>query len=313
MASWQMTAVATAIRLTRGRRLRTEAGGRRLIAQPKGSPVPPLSVSSRCTVRRTEVNGFAVYVIRSTAAVGTVGGDRDRDSGGDGDAGGSPAVVYLHGGAYVNEIVGQHWALIADLADETQCDVHVPIYGLAPQHHALTGLETVTAVVEGIGRQGRAVHLVGDSAGAGLALLTAQATVREQWVASVTVMAPWLDLSMSNPAIAEVERTDPWLNRAGLRPVAAAWAGDLELTDPRVSPLYGDLTGLPPVTTWVGTRDITLPDCRLLHQRLTGGPMGGYHEEPGAIHVYPLLPVPEGRSARRALLADVTARVTAHS
>ena len=104
---------------------------------------------------------------------------------------------------------------------------------------------------------------------------------------------------MSNPAVDAVERTDPWLTRAGLHPIAQSWAGDLALDDPRVSPLFGVLTDLPPVEVWVGTRDITLPDCRELERRMPVGAAFALHVEDGAIHDYPLLPTPEGRAASR--------------
>jgi epsilon-lactone hydrolase len=214
------------------------------------------------------------------------------------------SVVYLHGGAYTSEIVQQHWSLVARLARDTGRTVHVPVYGLAPHHDALEALAFVQAVAEGL-PAGEPVHLAGDSAGGGLALILAQ-----HWpegappLAGVTLIAPWLDLAMSNPGIDEVEPHDPWLSRPGLHVIADAWAGGLAREDPRVSPVRGELGGLPPVAVHVGTRDITLPDCRLLRDLL--GPDRVRHAEvAGAIHVHPLLPVPEGRTARGQITAFV--------
>ena len=97
--------------------------------------------------------------------------------------------------------------------------------------------------------------------------------------------------------------------------MARSWAGELALTDPRVSPTLASdeaLAELPPVDLWVGTRDITLPDTRLLAARLRAAAVDvRLHEEAGAIHVYPLLPVPEGRVARRELVARVTGSLQA--
>ncbi|MEV4282948.1 alpha/beta hydrolase [Actinoplanes xinjiangensis] len=129
-------------------------------------------------------------------------------------------------------------------------------------------------------------------------------------VVGVTAMAPWLDLSISNPEVDAVEPHDPWLRRPGLRPLAAAWAGEVPLQDPRLSPLFGDLTRLPPLQILVGTRDITLPDCRLLRDRLPPSVPLTYHEEPGAVHVYPLLPVPEARPGRQAIIDHIAATTT---
>ena len=64
---------------------------------------------------------------------------------------------------------------------------------------------------------------------------------------------------------------------------------------------------LPPLQILVGTRDITLPDCRLLRDRLPASVPLTYHEEVGAVHVYPLLPVPEARAGRQAIVDHIRA------
>ncbi len=297
--SWQMGAVAALMRATRHRRFADPAGGAAMLARPKGSAEPPARLRRRVAVRTDDVGGFAVHRLRRHGL---------------GDADTLPVLVYLHGGAYVSEIVGQHWGLLADAAETLDVEVRVPIYGLAPQHHALEALDLVTAVLDDVAAQGRACHLAGDSAGGGLALTAALhwAHPGRDLLRGLSLVAPWLDLVMDNPGIDEVERRDPWLHRAALHEVARVWADGVPLDDPRVSPVRGDLAGLPPVDLWVGTRDITLPDSRLLRDRLVAA--GGevrLHEEPGAIHVHPLLPVPEGRRARRALLAGVGRRLDA--
>ncbi|WP_433825878.1 alpha/beta fold hydrolase [Actinoplanes sp. CA-015351] len=285
MVSWQMNGVAHVMRLVYRRKFLTEAAGRQTLYRAKGPSAPP----KRLAATSAAVNGFTVY---------KVGENPDK------------AVIYLHGGAYTSEIVGQHWSLIRHIAEQTGCEVHVPIYGLSPKHH---GLEALALVTELIARIGKPVYLAGDSAGGGLALLAAQHTAAQHTaaqhttVAGLTMIAPWLDLTMSNPGIDEIEPADPWLFRAGLRPIAAAWTGGLELDDPRLSPIHGDLDGLPPLQILVGTRDITLPDCRLLRDRVPADTKVTYHEQEGAIHVYPLLPVPEAKAGRAAIVEHINA------
>jgi acetyl esterase/lipase len=291
MPSWQMTGVAAFVRLAYRRRYATAAAGQAQLAKAKGPSAPRRALTRRCAVERRQTGDHDVYVVRSR----TTGA-------------GAPTVIYLHGGAYTHEIVKEHWALVAHLAEHAACAVHVPIYGLAPRHHGLEALDLVTGMITDLTRDGRACYLVGDSAGGGLAL---SATQRTGAVTGLTLIAPWLDLSMSNPGIPAVERIDPWLNRAGLRPIAAAWANGLPLTDPRLSPLYGDLDGLPPLQVLVGTRDITLPDCRALRDRIRGGSAVTYHEQDGAIHNYPLLPVPEAHAGRRAIVDHLRAALGA--
>ncbi len=279
------------LRVSAKGRWRSAVSGAAVLAEPKGDAAPPIRLADRATAR--VVNGFVVQRIEP------VGGVRE-----------AGAVVYLHGGAYVNEIVKQHWTLVADLANATGRVVHVPIYGLAPDHHALEardlGLAVLAQVDADLVMDPGPVHLVGDSAGGGLALILAQARRDAGLRAAdgVVVMAPWLDVSMSNPEVDALEPHDPWLTRAGLRPVAAAWAGDLAQTDPRVSPLFGTFEKLPPLDVFVGTRDISLCDSRRLVDlvRAAGG-VAGLHESVGSPHVHPLLPTREGRAARARLLA----------
>lgn len=296
--SWQMKVVSLLMRATRKRGFATEERGHALLAAPKNPSAPPGSLSKTLTVTTSQVRGFDIHRVRRSEL-----------------AENAPVVVYLHGGAYVNEIVSQHWSLIRQVAESIQAEVWVPIYGLAPQHTGLEALAFVSAVLDELAAQGRAVEVVGDSAGGGLALIAAQDRIDRDpgTVRGVTVMAPWLDLSISNPEVDALEPHDPWLARPALRTVAASWADVLDLRDPRVSPLFGRFAGLPPVDIWVGDRDITLPDSRLLRASLdAAGVEVFFREEPGAIHVYPLLPVPEGKAARGQMIERIAARLSPH-
>lgn len=286
-----MGAVALLMRATRKRRFADPDGASYFLDRPKGSSAPPRKVARRTEVSTTQVAGFDVHSVRRP---GTPSGAR-------------PVVVHLHGGAYVNEIVAQHWDFVADLALELDVEVLVPIYGLAPQHTAAEARALCEAVLDGVGE--RPCWLSGDSSGAGLALVAAQARVRQPSappLRGLTLLAPWLDLAMLNPELDAAEARDPWLARAALREVARVWADGTPLDDGLVSPLFGEMTGLPPVDLWIGTRDLTHPDTLLLAQRLrAAGVEVALHEARGALHVFPLLPVPEGRAAARAIRSRI--------
>jgi acetyl esterase/lipase len=285
-----MRAIAALMRTTRKHAFATTEGGHRLLARPKGPSAPTRAARRRTAVRTRSVVGFDVHAVTRP--------DPRPDL---------PVVVYLHGGAYVNELAPQHWSLVARLASELDVEVWVPVYGLAPEHTATEAHALVGALLDALYDGGRPCWLAGDSAGGGLALAAAQLAVGRgrSTVRGMTLIAPWLDLAMRNPEVDALEPHDPWLARAALRPIADAWAGELSLDDPRVSPLRGEVAGLPPVDLWIGTRDITLPDCRLLRDRLSGTVELGYHELPGGIHVVPLLPVPEGEAARQRIVARI--------
>lgn len=218
------------------------------------------------------------------------------------------AVVYLHGGAWVNEITPQHWHLVAQIAAEAQATVIVPIYPLVP---FATAAQVVPAVVDLVADQvsgGGPVCLTGDSAGGQIAL-SAALLLRDDHGAVLPrtiLISPVVDLSLSNPDIAAVEPTDPWLGRDALRVFAERWRADLPLTDLRVAPLAADLAGLGPLTIFTGTRDLLNPDAHVLaEQTRAAGVSVEFHEESGLLHVYPLMPTPEGRAARAVIVEEL--------
>lgn len=290
MPSWQTGAVCLYVRATRRRRYRTAQRGLRSLAH--GLPAAPAPRRLRRRLESEQVAGFEVARLRPP-----------------GDAGARVpgSLLYFHGGAFVNGIAKQHWALIAYLSNATRRDVYVPYYGLAPRHDAADANAFLGALADRL-RPRAPFHLLGDSAGGNLALRFAQFPAHADTVAGLTLIAPWLDLSLSNPGIPEIESRDPWLSAAGLRPIGAHWAGGLPLQHPAVSPLFGPLDRLPPTAVFVGTRDICLPDCRLLAER---APSVRLHTEEGSPHVYPLLPTPEARTAREVILAHVEATLGA--
>jgi acetyl esterase/lipase len=212
-------------------------------------------------------------------------------------------VVYLHGGAWVNEISSQHWQLAAQIAARARVRVIVPIYPLVP---FATAAEVMPTIVELVAEQvtpDHSVCLAGDSAGGQMALSAALALRNDHdFVVSRTVLiSPVLDVSLTNPLIDAVQ--DPWLTRVGLLEFAKRWCGDLPMTDPLVSPLGADLTGLGPLTLFSGTRDILNPDARSLAEKARAAGVDiDYHEQPGLVHVYPLTPTREGRAARATIV-----------
>ena len=123
---------------------------------------------------------------------------------------------------------------------------------------------------------------------------------------ALLLLAPWADLTTSTPSTRWFAARDPWLHLGKLQAYAAWWAGGEEsLGRPEVSPALADLGGLPPGLMFAGTRDVLLPGCRLLAARAeeAGWPLQ-YVEEPGLIHVYPLLPlIPEAERAWRTTTA----------
>lgn len=261
--------------------------------KPKSSPEPPTSLAAKHAVTCRTVEGFANYTVAPRS------GTSER------------AVLYLHGGSYISEISSQHWALIGTLVD-AGVRVEVPIYGLAPHHTYREAYTFVTAVYQELlaDVDAGSVAVAGDSAGAGIALGFTQGLQPAGLPRPdrLVLISPWLDLTLSNPEIPRLERHDPWLSRAGLLEAGSAWAGGDDPADFRLSPLNGPMAGLPPMSVYVGTRDILFPDVLKLRDLASAAGVS-FHltVAPGAFHVYVLAPVPEGRRAAADLVRTLSA------
>lgn len=255
-----------------------------------GSYDPPRSVTSKVTVTRDDTSGWPVYRVSPHNSTPP------------------RASVYFHGGAYIAEITATHWRTIAKLAAATDTTFIVPIYPLAPTETAKTTVARASEIAESVTMEYGSEHVVlmGDSAGGGMALAVAQ-QLRDAGVASVAhivLISPWLDVAMTDPEIEKIAPHDPWLAVPGTRLAGELYRGELPVDDPRVSPLRGDLHGLAPITLFSGTRDIANADARsLVNACRSIGASLHYHEASSMLHVYPLLPIPEGRRALAVIAA----------
>lgn len=291
MTSLQMRVISGVLRLTRKPRTATVERARQRIAAPKGSSEPPAALRSRHDVRTRQVRGFPCTTVAP----------RDGATG--------RAAVYLHGGSYTGEIATQHWALISKLAD-AGVRVEVPLYGLAPQHTYREAYPFVTEVYRDLVAEvdASSVTIAGDSAGGGLALGFAQTLTAEglPQPRRLVLLSPWLDLTLGHPDLPALEPRDPWLNIDGTREAGKVWAGGDDPTQPKLSPLNGQLAGLAPMDVTVGTRELCLPDVLLLQERAAAaGAELQVTVCPGAVHVYPLVPAPEGRAEARRIVEEI--------
>lgn len=295
MTSLRARAVARLIPLLRGAGEVVDVDAfraRKLAAQAAADTDPPARLVRGMDVTRVEGVGFDVHDlrVRGTAPERT--------------------VLYLHGGGFVSHADAAHWRYVVRLARRFDLRVVLPVYPLAPTYTWRDSTDALLRLFEQVAIESpRGVVLAGDSAGGGLALALAQQIAARPGPqpTQLVLVAPWVDLTDTTPGTVEAAGRDPWLNLSRLRICGAWWAGADDVTRPEVSPVNGDLTGLPPALMWCGTRDLLQPQCRLLADRAAEqGWELRYVEEPDLLHVYPILPIPE---ARRALaeLADFLA------
>lgn len=246
---------------------------------------PPASISRHVDVTSRIVDGWTVFELSART-----GRDTAR-------------AVFLHGGCYVFEIDPMHWRFVARLVLETGVTISVPIMPLAPAGRASLVVDKVAHFVQSLIAEvgASSVSVIGDSSGGGMALAVAMELRdrKHEPLRAIVLSAPWLDISGTDPMIAEIAPRDPWLAVPGTRAAGALYRAELPESDWRVSPIHGDLGGLGPITVFTGTRDIVHADAlRLRAKAAKQGARLDFHVGEGMIHNYPILPIREGRSAR---------------
>ena len=208
------------------------------------------------------------------------------------------------------EIDHVHWSFVARLAVEAGITVIVPIMPLAPAGTAsvvVPGVADLAAsIVAEVGAEN--LSIIGDSSGGGMSLAVAM-ELRDRELAPlhrIVLIAPWLDISGTDPMLAVIAPSDPWLAVPGTHAAGGLYRAELGEGDWRVSPIHGDLTGLGPITMFSGTHDIVHADAiRFLPLAVGAGLEVDYHEGVRMLHNYPILPMPEGDEARAIVVAAI--------
>lgn len=202
-------------------------------------------------------------------------------------------IFYLHGGSYMGNLVKEHWNFFEDVIKDTNSTIIVPDYPLTPQYN----YEDVFSFVEPLYKEARnkTEHvnfiLMGDSAGGGLSLALAQ-KMGEQEVKQpdkIVLLSPWLDVTMSNPQIEEVQKRDPVLSVVALQAAGVAYAGDNGMGSYLVNPIKGPIQNLKNMVILTGTNDVLNPDVHVFVKRCKeeGIPVT-LKETEGAEHIWML-------------------------
>ena len=177
-------------------------------------------------------------------------------------------LLFLHGGAYCIGSPRTHRALTTRLARCTGMAVFAADYRLAPEHPYPAAVDDAVAVVRALREQGLGpVVIAGDSAGGGLAALTALA-LRDSGEAvpeALVLMSPWADLSLAT-APAEPPAGEAMLSHAWGRACSAHFVGTADAR--QASPLQADLRGLPPTLIQCGSDELLHNDAVALHGRM---------------------------------------------
>lgn len=251
----------------------------------QNSREPPGSISAVCNIAKRIVKGRDVFVLTPRSGTSRT------------------HILYLHGGAYVQNFVRQHWRFLSMLVETTHCTITAPDYPLAPRHTYVDAFGMVTPVYQQIicdaGPENTIV--MGDSAGGGLGLALCQKLKNDgdRQPRRIILLSPWLDIALENPEIDDIDARDPFLSVSGLRKAGLAYAGGSDLGNFMLSPINGPLEGLGEISIFIGSNDILVADTRRLCRRAAKkGVSLDYREYKDMLHVWMLLYFRESRQAQ---------------
>jgi monoterpene epsilon-lactone hydrolase len=225
-------------------------------------------------------------------------------------------VLYLHGGSYCLGSLDTHRGLAATIAGAAQARALLIEYRLAPEHRFPAAVLDARAAYDWLLDQGirpNQIALVGDSAGGGLvlALLASLSDAGRPLPIAGVCLSPWADLSLSGRSWTTNARRELVLSAAIMRQMGQLYLGDADPLTPLASPLYADLTGLPPLLIQVGGDEALLSDAEEVAARAKAAGVEVELEVwPGMFHVWQLTSraIPEARQAIERIGAFLQAR-----
>ncbi|GAB3825052.1 alpha/beta hydrolase [Pontibacter rugosus] len=251
----------------------------------KNYPGPPESLQKKYAFEKIDINGARGYWINKAQANKGV-------------------LVYLHGGGYVFGPLEVQWKYIARMSEEMGMAAVVIDYKMAPEHPFPAGLQDVEKIITTLQAEGaipETYYILGDSAGGGMAVAITNVLMEKKAALpkKLILMSPWLDLSMSNPAIKFTAYKDIMLPLEEIKRSANKYVPNRDFHNPLVSPMYGNVKDLPPILIQIGTAETFLWDNRKFVQRLTEAQVEVQYEEyPDMFHVFALIHIlKEGKQA----------------
>jgi acetyl esterase/lipase len=179
----------------------------------------------------------------------------------------SRVLLFFHGGGYCSGSILSHRRMVTEAGREARARTLAVDYRLAPEHPFPAALNDALTAWHSLRKHGiAAAHIAigGDSAGGGLtvALTNQLRNASEELPGCAWLVSPWTDLTMTGSTLVTKDADDPLIHKGYLDELADAFLpAEMDREDPRVSPLYADLRGFPPMLIQVGSDETLLDDA----------------------------------------------------
>jgi len=201
-------------------------------------------------------------------------------------------ILYFHGGVYAIGDAFQAAGLAAQIGRRTDARVISVDYRLAPEHPYPAAVDDALAAYQALLERGVApsdIAFAGESAGGGLAVATL-VNARDHGLplpAAAYVMSPYADLTLAGTTIDTKSTADPLLSRELLQPRVTDYTAGHDPALGLISPVFADLSALPPLIIQAGTHEVLLDDAiRLARQAATADVAVTLDITPGVPHVF---------------------------
>ncbi|KAH7113075.1 alpha/beta hydrolase fold-domain-containing protein [Dactylonectria macrodidyma] len=248
-------------------------------------PAPPKKLYEQFKIDESSKHGYIVYTLSPKLAEPTA------------------SLLYLHGGGFIFNMTRQHWGLVAAISKRVNATVTVPIYPLAPESNLLDIYKVVRPLYNELAAAAtseKPFWCGGDSAGGTMTLaLTREATDNgSPCPTRMLLISPCVDYNCTNSDLLDAAKKDPWLDVPGIKEMTRLVCPDLDTTDARLSPIYGNLKGFPPMVVFAGGADLLTPDTKkFVESAKEQGNMVKFYLVDKMVHIWPVMPIPEAKVA----------------
>ncbi len=189
-------------------------------------------------------------------------------------------ILYFHGGAYSGGLSKTHWNFITRLVEDTHANILVPDYPLIPKNTYKDVFHMADEIYENYLMDKKFI-IMGDSAGGGISLAFSQKLGEEnkRMPEKIVLISPWLDITMQNKEIDNIQKKDKVLNKNALKLAGSLYCGKENPKNYLVSPIYGPIDKINNMLIFTGTYDILNPDVAIIKEKVDSKKLWIYEKQ----------------------------------